>query len=324
MEVESLGWDLSVAEAKDVYLTESDLWRFTQQFLMNASHTTTYKHVLMKALLECTTELNESGVVSFHQIAKHVTKIYWNLIVKHGLTQMNQLGKQSAVEKAMVSFQKEHNIPQDWNFDRLPEHQQNQLIRNVNQFYKKYVYGSFYRSFNETIYSFNRKEEWIQLVPAYVVFFEKYKRILMNVTNYQLAIFLEKYNSQDAMERILSKLEFVSVRQSLDEFKQILLSHGHSMCFYCLKPVKQIHVDHFIPWSYMQNDVLWNFVLSCPTCNTSKNNRLANIDYLYNLVERNHELRTAEHMSTYKESKLIHLYHYAVQNGYENNWAPKA
>lgn len=323
MEVKLLGWDLSVAEAKSVYLTESDLWRFTQQFLMNASHTTTYKHILMKALLECTTELNESGVLSFHQIAKHVTKIYWNLIVTHGLTQMNQFGKQSAVEKAMLSFQKEHNIPSVWNFDRLPEQQQNQLIRNVNQFYKKYVYGSFYHSFNETIYSFNRKEEWIQLVPVYVVLFEKYKRMLMNVTNYQLAVFLEKYNSKEAMERILSKLEFVSVRQSLEEFKQILLSHGYAACFYCLKPIKQIHVDHFIPWSYMQNDVLWNFVLSCPTCNTSKNNRLANIDYLYTLVERNHELRSVEHMSTYKESKLIHLYHYAVQNGFENNWVPK-
>ncbi len=59
MEVKPLGWDLSVAEAKDMYLTESDLWRFTQQFLMNASHTTTYKYVLMKALLECTTEVRK-------------------------------------------------------------------------------------------------------------------------------------------------------------------------------------------------------------------------------------------------------------------------
>ncbi|TCI39345.1 hypothetical protein EVJ29_01540 [Exiguobacterium sp. SH4S7] len=80
------------------------------------------------------------------------------------------------------------------------------------------------------------------------------------------------------MEQILSKLEFVSARQSLDEFKQILLSHGHPVCFYCTKPLRQTHIDHFIPWSYMQNDVLWNFVLACPTCNTSKNNRMAKVD----------------------------------------------
>lgn len=319
----SLGWDLSVAEAKGVYLTETDLWRYTQQFLMNATHTTTYKHMLMKALLECTTELSDSGVLTFEQISKHVTKMYWNLIVTHGLRQVNQTGKMSSVEQTMLAFQATHEIPSSWNFDRLPDEQQQQLIREVNRFYKKYVYGSFYASFDGTIYSFNRKEEWVKLVPSYIVFFEKYKRVLMNVTNYQLAVFLEKYNTRDAMERILSKLEFVSARQSLDEFKQILLSHGHSACFYCMKPLKQIHVDHFIPWSYMQNDVLWNFVLACPSCNTSKNNRMAKVDYLYALVERNEELRIAEQMRTYKETKLIHLYEYAVQNGFEADWAPR-
>jgi len=223
----------------------------------------------------------------------------------------------------MLAFQATHEIPSSWSFDRLPDEQQKQLIREVNRFYKKYVYGSFYASFDGTIYSFNRKEEWVKLVPSYIVFFEKYKRVLMNVTNYQLAVFLEKYNARDAMERILSKLEFVSARQSLDEFKQILLSHGHSVCFYCMKPLRQTHVDHFIPWSYMQNDVLWNFVLACPSCNTSKNNRMAKVDYLYALVERNEELRVAEQMETYKETKLIHLYEYAVQNGFEADWTPK-
>ncbi|WP_215112986.1 hypothetical protein [Exiguobacterium sp. s63] len=131
-----MAWDLSVAEAKDVYLTESDLLRFTQQFLMNASHTTTFKNVLMRALLECTTELNESGVVSFNQIDKHVTKIYWNLIVKHGLTQMNQLGKQSAVENVIVSFQKEYNIPPVWNFDTLLESFTRHVAFDINSLFK--------------------------------------------------------------------------------------------------------------------------------------------------------------------------------------------
>ncbi|WP_058764105.1 hypothetical protein [Exiguobacterium chiriqhucha] len=153
-----MGWDLSVAEAKDVYLTETDLWRYTQQFLMNATHTTTYKHMLMKALLECTTELSDSGVVTFEQISRHVTKMYWNLIVTHGLRQVNQLGKLSSVENTMLTFQATHKIPSNWNFDRLPVQQQHQLIRNVNQFYKKYVYGrSMLRSRGLSIHSTGKK-----------------------------------------------------------------------------------------------------------------------------------------------------------------------
>ncbi|WP_236636577.1 hypothetical protein [Exiguobacterium sp. SH0S2] len=50
---------------------------------------------------------------------------------------------------------------------------------------------------------------------------------------------------------------------------------------------------------------------------------MAKVDYLYALVERNHKLKMAEQMETYKETKLIHLYDYAVQNGLEANWVPK-
>ncbi len=47
------------------------------------------------------------------------------------------------------------------------------------------------------------------------------------------------------------------------------------------------------------------------------------IDYLYALTERNQELRVVEQMSTYKETKLSHLYDYAIQNGFEANWVLK-
>lgn len=78
----SAGWNLKIGEAKEEYLTEQDLWRYTQLFLMNATHTTNYKHILMKALLECITEIDATGKLNFMQIAHHVTKIYWNLIIK--------------------------------------------------------------------------------------------------------------------------------------------------------------------------------------------------------------------------------------------------
>lgn len=317
-----VGWDLEVAEAREVYLNESDLWRYTQQFLLNSTHTTTYKHILMKALLECVSEMSDSGRLTFIQISKHVTKMYWNLIVTHDLHHINTKKTKSGVEKIMLTFQEKHSIPKFWTFDKLPSDQKESLIKSVNQIYKKYVYGSFYSSFDGTIYSFHKKEEWLQLVPPYIVFFEKYKRILMNVTNYQLALFLEKYNTREAMEQILSKVEFISARQSLEEFKNLLLSYGVHDCFYCSKPLRKIHVDHFIPWSYVQNDLLWNFVLACPSCNTSKNNRIAHKDFLHALVDRNNHWESNEWMKTYEEKKLVNMYGYAIQNGCKGDWKP--
>lgn len=316
-----MGWRLDIAEASENYLTESDLWRLTQQFLLNATYTTTYKHVLMKALLECTTEIDETGKVTFLEISKHVTKIYWNLVITNGLRQVNTKTVESSVEKVLKKFQVKYNIPLEWSFENLSGSLKEELCKSVNQVYKNYVYGSFYSSFNGTVYSFNKKEEWIKIVPVYIVFFEKYKRILMNVTNYQLSIFLEKYNSSELMQNILNKVEFISARHSLKEFKEILLQFGQDKCFYCHKTLKKIHVDHFIPWSYLQNDVLWNFVLSCPRCNSSKNNRIAETKFLIKLVDRNKEIQNLEYMTNYTEQKLQYVYEYAIQNGFDT-WVP--
>ena len=298
-----MGWDLNVAEARNEYLTESDCWRYTQQFLMHAHHTTTYKFILMKALLESVTEISDSGRLTFAQVTKHVTKIYWNLTVTHKLSQLNSRDNNSSVDKVIEAFQGKHDIPDNWHFDKIPHEKQHILIKQVTIIFKKYVYGSFYSSFNGTIYSFNKKEEWLQLTPPYIVFFERYKRILMNITNYQLALFLEKYNSKEAMEKILTKIEFVSARESLVEFQSLLQKYGEEQCFYCKKSLNKSHVDHFVPWSYVQNDMLWNFVLSCPSCNTSKSNKLAHTNYLNALVDLNKEWITYEAMETYAEAR---------------------
>ncbi|WP_306453832.1 HNH endonuclease domain-containing protein [Bacillus sp. 7884-1] len=33
---------------------------------------------------------------------------------------------------------------------------------------------------------------------------------------------------------------------------------------------RETHVDHFIPWSFVQADQLWNLVLSCNSCKVQK------------------------------------------------------
>ncbi|WP_375105972.1 HNH endonuclease [Lysinibacillus fusiformis] len=319
-----MGWNLNIAEATEKYLTENDCWRYTQQFLMHAHHTSTYKYILMKALLESVAEINDSGRLLFFQVTKHVTKIYWNLVVSHSLSQLNTKNNQSRINKVIEDFQRQHHIPKYWNFDQIPDEQQQQLISQVNAIFKKYVYGSFYKSFDGTIFSFNKKEGWLKLMPPYIVFFERYKPILMKVTNYHLAKFLEKHNSKENVEQILTKVELVSHRQSLEVFQKFLILYGDNYCFYCQKSLIKMHVDHFVPWSYVQNDLLWNFVLACPSCNSSKNNKLAHKKYLDLLLDRNNMWTSYEQMNTYSEHKLVHMYDYAIQNGYKHNWFPKS
>nr|WP_239581521.1 HNH endonuclease domain-containing protein [Jeotgalibacillus terrae] len=153
----------------------------------------------------------------------------------------------------------------------------------------------------------------------------------MYLSNYHLALFLEKFNSGSSTDGLLLKIENVSKRKSLNSFYLLLASVYQKECFYCGKRVKSRrgnHVDHFIPWSFIQNDQLWNLVIACSKCNTSKNNKLAEIEYLEKLIQRNCHLSENENiieridMQLYTPNKLEDLYKYSRQNGYTDVWIP--
>lgn len=89
---------------------------------------------------------------------------------------------------------------------------------------------------------------------------------------------------------LLSKLELsLPERMPLEIYRNILFSEFEECnCFYCGKKLSgKIHVDHFIPWSFVKEDKLWNFVLSCPECNIKKSNILPPKSTIARILERN-------------------------------------
>ena len=121
----------------------------------------------------------------------------------------------------------------------------------------------------------------------------KYKIEIEQLNYYAWAKILEKINSDDSIRHVLSKLELATPhRQDLSIYRAILKDEFESNnCFYCGKKLaKSSHVDHVIPWTFMKSDHLWNFVLSCPSCNTRKNDRLPSKATLSRVVTRNEEM----------------------------------
>ncbi|MCX2839969.1 hypothetical protein OQ279_17730, partial [Salinimicrobium sp. MT39] len=81
--------------------------------------------------------------------------------------------------------------------------------------------------------------------------------------------------------------------------------------------------------SFVQSDQIWNLVLSCNKCNTSKSDKLPKRDYLEFIIERNHELNDKKEdqvvtnwMENYKSKKMIMLYDYSIKNGFDTIWTP--
>ena len=322
-----MSWDLKVAEMQKTYLTHKDIWQSVHHFYYHGKTTTTYKYGFLKSLLESISSVNEQFEISFNHLFYSFTKIYWNLVIHIQLWQSNSQKAPSSVQKVLEEFATTYAIPKEWNFDQLPASQQLQLIEAVKKVGKKYVIGATYSDFNGEIYSFDLKKEYLKLHPAYYSFFQTHKRMLTNITNYQLALFLEKFNDAEKVTKLLTRVELVTQRKSLLQFSQLLQNAGIEHCFYCHKKLsKSSHVDHFIPWSYMQSDHLWNFVLSCPTCNTRKNSKLATENFLDELIIRNdqwiREERYPIQFENYTEKKLTELYQFSQLNGFSANWQP--
>ena len=99
-------------------------------------------------------------------------------------------------------------------------------------------------------------------------------------------------------------------------------------CFYCGKQLSpdKIDVDHFIPWSFIKDDNLWNLVLACPSCNRKKNDKLPAGDYLAALVHRNQHILIEAYrpeMKNYQERMVRYVYNWAKINGYDKIWQPE-
>ena len=155
-------------------------------------------------------------------------------------------------------------------------------------------------------------------------FMLKHKAELEKLNYYGWAKFLEQVNNGNVLIGILDKLELATPQRSdLSLYREILrVEFEQNTCFYCGKKLTgNIHVDHFIPWSYVKDDKMWNFVLACPRCNTQKNNKIPTKSYLMKIGDRNKMARNISNpivVSDFKEydiERMSRLWKYAQLSG---------
>ncbi|MFC4799424.1 HNH endonuclease [Neobacillus sp. GCM10023253] len=323
---------LQVGEMKASYLTDKEIWgHFNYIFSSKSKNSTTYKFVLIKSLLENLYNVNDKLELNYSSLFSSFAKIYWNLVIHHNLNQINMTDKRAEVQNILLNIQSKYQIPETVVFDRLSAEIQVEIINKVKKKCKINVMGAIYGDTGCTIYDFDNQKEQLRMNSTFYSFMQRFQRVLNYLTNYHLALFLEKFNERGDTTNLLLKVENVSKRSSLDQFYQVLSSFYNGKCFYCGRAIRKenAHVDHFIPWSFVQADQLWNLVIACSACNLSKSDKLANKIFLETVMDRNEtliaipELRTREDMKVYSSNKLKDLYHYSVENGFTDIWTPK-
>ncbi|GGM42861.1 hypothetical protein GCM10011351_31000 [Paraliobacillus quinghaiensis] len=324
---------LKVGELKEHYLTDEEIWRiFTVVLSSKSAKSSTYKYALIKALIENLYQVNDRFELTYDQLAYSFTKVYWNLIVQHNLIKQNR-GKNARVVTIIKEIQSKYQIPAEFSFDKIAAQIQIKMVSEVKSTMKQNVFGALYGDTSEKFYAFDHKHDYFKLNPSVHSFMLNYQRLIVNLTNYHMAKMIEELNEVPSINYLLGKVETIARRSTLRPFEKVLLNHFKNSCFYCGKALsngkRQTHVDHFIPWSFVQSDHIWNLVLSCSTCNGSKSDKLPKRYFLDSIIDRNNELIDKEEdanvmsfMKNYKDKKIILLYDYSIKNGFDQIWSP--
>ncbi|MBF7097473.1 hypothetical protein [Alkalibacter mobilis] len=130
------GWNLSQGYYQKDYLTEDEIWTTLNSILSSKSHkTTSYKYCFLKSLLDNIFNVNEELILDFDKIFMKFTEVYWNLVAKHKLSQIqsNSNMKRSRVEIIIDSFINRYNFEGDFSFEGLNNTLQLELIKKLGQ-----------------------------------------------------------------------------------------------------------------------------------------------------------------------------------------------
>ena len=122
---------------------------------------------------------------------------------------------------------------------------------------------------------------YVELNPIWLSYLQEHCTILTDFAYWNLTLFLQVRNPN--VPNIPNKLIKSEVRNSLSKqrsFWNTIINAGQNVnCIYTGKhlEVGGYDLDHFIPWSFVSHDLLWNLMPADSSINNSKSNKLPDL-----------------------------------------------
>ena len=139
---------------------------------------------------------------------------------------------------------------------------------------------------NNCLYRIYSDKTFIEINPEWETYLYVNKRIIFDFIYWNLLKYLQLRNPN--VPNLASKLIKPITRTSLtkqrnfwnivfDEYKTI-------QCIYTGKELtkNEFDIEHFIPWSFVSHDQMWNLIPSDSSINSSKRNKLPSMDKYFN------------------------------------------
>ncbi|MCD4745028.1 MAG: HNH endonuclease, partial [Bacteroidales bacterium] len=148
---------------------------------------------------------------------------------------------------------------------------------------------------NNCLYRFNNDGvNSIEINPDWVTYLNKNNKILLDYTYWNLNLFLQVRNPNipDVAGKLIKPISRSSLIKQRNFWNIVLNEIEAFNCIYTGKTltVDNFDMEHFIPWSFVAHDQLWNLLPSDSSINSSKSNKLPLLDkYLESFVEAQYQ-----------------------------------
>lgn len=171
------------------------------------------------------------------------------------------------------------------NIDR--DHEINQQISTL---------ASTLFNIKKPLYCFNsefyRDCKSILIHQDWAAYIETHYAIIRGWVSWEWLNYMQKRNP--STPAISSKLFPPHTRASLTEqtrYWKTVLKNTELTCIYSGIPIKteQMSLDHYIPWTFVAHDQLWNLIPTSSEVNSSKSNKLPSDIYFDNFVTMQHQ-----------------------------------
>lgn len=143
---------------------------------------------------------------------------------------------------------------------------------------------------NDCLYRIVKDETmWIEINERWLDYLQANYAVLQDFAYWNLTLFLQQRNPN--VPNIPNKLIRQETRNSLTrqhDYWDFAISHGLQVrCIYTGRLIEQgdYALDHFIPWSFVSHDLLWNLLPADESVNSSKSDKLPDLnEYLPKLA----------------------------------------
>lgn len=261
-----------------------------------ANTTATYKFYWFVTVLDIVVKERKTRM-SFWEIIAGMIAESWYPIHYFKLS----FGKSDSLYVQSLALQKALNIPIDADkekikrtlLDNLNEDRIKSLLRvfTLNVPYRflspwikytndKEVVKKSQALENDCLYSIH--EEEIVINESWIEYLTENYTILRDFTFWNLTEFIQKRNPN--VPDVPSKLIKPILRESLTKqhkfWDTYIENVGQMKCIYTGKPIiaKNYDLDHFVPWSFVSHNLMWNLIPADSSINSSKSNNLPPLD----------------------------------------------